>query len=131
MSATGADRIVIGGAASGSTSISINLLGAPLINPDGVRVVNAGSAMGTPFSLGGQTNFGLINLGLNQAGGNTFLVAMPTIAAIEPVVVGDLAQNVWYQSADIYSNYSALRRGALGANRRAAGSLGPGLWQRG
>jgi hypothetical protein len=119
-----ADRLIIGGNASGSTVINPTLLNPLIIDPDGVLVVSAASATGTPFTLGGQTTFGLINLSLAQSGGNTFLVTRPTLGAIEPVVVGDLAQNLWYQSADIYSNYAALRRSDFGANRRA----GLGVW---
>ena len=59
-----------------------------------------------------------------QTGGDTFLVATPNIAAIEPVVIGDLAQNLWYQSADIYSNYAALRLSDLGGSR----TNGLGVW---
>ena len=53
-----------------------------------------------------------------------FLIATPNIAAIEPVVIGDLAQNLWYQSADIYSNYAALRLSDLGGSR----TNGLGVW---
>ena len=118
------DRLNVGGNASGSTVINPNLLGALVLDPDGVLVVDAATATGSPFTLGGRTNFGLIDIRLLQTGGDTFLVALPNIAAIEPVVLGGLAQNLWYQSADIYSNYSALRRSDFGANR----SNGLGIW---
>ncbi len=126
VSATGADRIVIGGAASGSTSISLNRIGgAPSINTSGLLLIDAGSATAGAFTLiGNGFSTGLVSVTLEQRSAGFFLVARPDVAAIEPVVVGDLAQNLWYQSADIYSNYIALRRSDLGGNR----SNGLGVW---
>src|SRR5262249_17479180 len=85
------------------------------INPNNVLVVDTND-LTSHFTLGTQ-NIGLIDLNLTQVGDDYFLNSVPDIAAIEPVVIGDMASNLWYQSADIYSNYAALRRTDLGVAR--------------
>jgi hypothetical protein len=87
-----------------------------VINPDPLLVVDTDATTPDAFVLG-TTNIGLIDLNLEQIDEDYYLSSVPNIAAIEPVVVGELASNLWYQSADIYSNYAALRRTDLGVDR--------------
>ena len=96
-----------------------------MINPAGVLVVDTTTSTAGAFVLG-TPNIGLIDLNLAQVGQDYFLTATPDLAAIEPVVIGDLAQNLWYQSADIYRNYAALRRSDLGGS--GFGAWGQAYW---
>ncbi|MDQ3478633.1 MAG: hypothetical protein M3438_05680 [Pseudomonadota bacterium] len=125
VNATGADRIVIGGAASGSTSISLNRIGgAPLINTTGLLLVDAGTASSGAFTLAGASlSSGFINVSLEQRGADFFLVATPNVAAFQPLALSNIAKDMWYQSGDVYTAYAALRRNGLGASRSR-----PSLW---
>jgi hypothetical protein len=114
-SGAAADVLVIGGATTGSTSITVVPTADIVINPNNVLVVDTND-LTSHFTLG-TTNFGLIDLNLTQVGTDYFLNSVPDIAAIEPVVIADMSTNLWYQSADIYSNYAALRRTDLGVER--------------
>ena len=126
----GFDRLVIDGAASGSTSVDVFPAGDIFINTTGVLVVDTVSTTAGAFELG-TTPVGLINLDLIQVGQDFFLTSTPNLGAIEPVVIGDLAQNLWYQSADIYSNYAALRRTDLGVARTSnLGVWGQAYWSK-
>ena len=122
-SETAADRLVITGAASGVTTLNVAPTSALVLNPDGLLVVDTGTTAAGAFVLGA-TDVGLIDLALVQTGQDFFLTATPDLAAIEPVLISELASSLWYQSADIYSNYSALRRTDLDAGLRS----GLGLW---
>lgn len=115
-SGTAVDRLVITGAASGTTLVNVTPTANMVINPTGLLMVDTGTSTADAFVLG-TTSAGLIDLRLIQNGADYFLSSVPNVAAVEPVVVGDMATNLWYQSADIYSNYAALRRSDLGVNR--------------
>jgi hypothetical protein len=108
------DRLVIGSNSSGSTVVNLNLLGVPVIDPDGVLIVDAATATGSPFTLAGQTSFGLINLGLEQTGGDTFLVARPDAAIFDFAALGTFTQELSYQSLDAHNACSASRRNDIG-----------------
>jgi outer membrane autotransporter protein len=119
------DRLVITGAASGTTTINVTPTANVVINATPLLVVDTGTSSANAFVLGTTSaNFGLIDLNLTQTGADYFLTSTPNVAAVEPVVVGNLANNLWYQSADIYSNYAALRRTDLGVARTS----NLGLW---
>jgi outer membrane autotransporter protein len=127
-SGSAADELVINGAASGTTTINVTPTAGMVINPTGILVVDTGTTTSNAFVLG-TTNVGLLDLKLAQVGQDYFLSSAPNIAAVEPVVIGDMASNLWYQSADIYSNYAALRRTDLGVNRTSnLGFWGQGYW---
>jgi len=113
--ATTADRLVIGGAVGGATGVSVSGITSIITTP--ILVVDTNGAASTAFTLNNTVVSPLIDLTLAQVGQDFFLTAVPNISAIEPEVIGDMAPNLWYQSADIYSNYAALRRTDLGVNR--------------
>ncbi|MGQ0558294.1 MAG: autotransporter outer membrane beta-barrel domain-containing protein [Sphingosinicella sp.] len=113
---TPADRLIICGHASGSTGINLNLLGLPAIpNPTGVLVVDALTAVPGAFTLAGPTRSGFIDYSIRQAGGDFFLVALPNLLAPEPLVLGALGFDYWYQSADAWSASAIGRRDNLGS----------------
>ncbi len=116
-----ADRLEIIGAASGMTTVDVPSAGGIAINPDGVLVVDTTTTAAGAFVAWHDR----CRPDRSQPGPGRqdfFLTAIPDLAAIEPVVIGDLAQSLWYQSADIYSNYAALRRSDFG---------GSGIWASG
>ncbi len=100
---------MIGGAASGSTSISLNRIGdAPLINTTGLLLVDAGTASSGAFTLAGASlSSGFINVSLEQRGADFFLVATPNVAAFQPLALSNMAKDMWYQSGDVYTAYAA------------------------
>jgi trimeric autotransporter adhesin len=123
------DRLVIGGAATGSTALLVDFAGPATLNP-GVILVQAGAGtQAGAFSLdGGARNFGLIEADLVfDPAANTFaLVGAPSIAVYRAAGFADAARNVWYKSADTWSAHMrSLRDGAWGSG---AGSAGGGLW---
>jgi len=129
-SGTAVDKLVIGGDASGSTSLTVSPTADIVINPNPILVVDSGTSTANAFVLGTQS-LGLIDLNLTRVGQDFFLSSVPDIAAVEPVVLGDAATNMWYQSADIYSNYAALRRTDLGVARTSnLGFWGQGYYSR-
>ena len=99
-SPTAADVLVIDGAASGTTTIDANFLGGGF-NVDGVLVVDALTASADAFVLGtvgGESP--LVDFTLVQDEGDFFLVAAPTAATFDPLVVPGFAMDLWYQSAN-------------------------------
>jgi hypothetical protein len=98
---TAADRLVIAGAASGTTTVNANFLGGGLINLDGVLVADTTSTSANAFVLGtvgGDTP--LVDFSLVQNGADFFLVSAPNEAAFNPLVVPGFANDLWYQSAN-------------------------------
>ena len=96
---TVSDRLVIDGAASGSTSIDAAYLGG--FNLDGVLVVDAVTADDDAFILGAVTGDSpLVDFELVQDGGDFFLIAAPTEETFTPLLVPGFAMDLWYQSAD-------------------------------
>jgi outer membrane autotransporter protein len=113
-----ADQLIVAGNVSGSTGINLNLLpGSAVIDTDGVMVVDAGTATGTPFALNGPTNFGLIDYALDQRGADTFLVSSPDAAIFDIATAGSLIQDMWHQSADAHLSCAASRRNDFGTTR--------------
>ena len=110
-----ADQLIIIGNASGSTGVNMNLLpGSAIIDPDGVLIVDAGTATGNPFTLNGQTSFGLINYSLLQNGSNTFLISTPDEAIFDIATMSQFAGEFWHQSGDAHLSCAAARRNDLG-----------------
>lgn len=106
-----ADQLIIGGNASGSTSLQLNFLpGSAVIDRDGVLLVDAGTATGTPFSLSGAQSAGLINYALQQTGGDTFLVSTPGAGVFDSLVVSQMGMEASYQSIDAHIACAAARR---------------------
>ena len=94
------DRLVIVGAASGSTAIDAAYLGGGF-NLDGVLVVDTTTSTAGAFTLGSVTGDSpLLDVSLVRAGEDFFLVAAPTEATFNPLVVPGFATDIWYQSAN-------------------------------
>lgn len=120
---TPVDRLVIGGAAGGTTQVSLNLLGGPaVVNATGALLVDAATSSPGAFTLAGPVRSGFVDFALRQAGADTLLVALPNELALEPLLFGGLGVDFWYQSADAWSESAALRRSNLGSGspRRAS-----------
>ena len=115
---TPVDRLVIGGAAGGTTQVSLNLLGGPaVVNATGALLVDAATSSPGAFALAGLTRSGFIDYSLRTEGGDTRLLALPNELAIEPLSMGQLGLDFWYQSADAWSEAAAHRRNGLGTGR--------------
>jgi hypothetical protein len=126
---TAADRLVVGGAATGTTEVDLNLVGGPaLLNPTGTVIVDAGTTAAGAFTLpGGRVRAGFVDFTLgSNAAGDTLLLALPNQRAVEPLLLPALGQTFWYQSADAFSTAAALRRDDL-----KAGNRGSGFWLQG
>lgn len=123
------DRLVIGGAATGSTALLVDFAGPATLNP-GIVLIEAGAgSQAGAFTLdGGARNFGLIEADLvfDAAANNFAIVGAPSIAVYRAAEFADAARNLWYKSADTWSAHMReLRDGAWGSG---AGSAGGGLW---
>lgn len=130
-SSTGADRLVINGAASGSTVINVNPIGGVVINSDGILVVDTTTSGASSFSLGSTIGSSLIDFSLQRIGQDFFLFAAPNINAFDPLALINVAPDMWYQSADVYGAYSAQRRSDLGGEpSRRWGLWGQIYWGR-
>ncbi len=123
------DRLVIGGAATGSTALLVDYAGPATLNSGTILVQAGAGTQASAFSLdGGARNFGLIEADLVfDPAANTFaLVGAPSIAVYRAAGFADAARNLWYKSADTWSAHMrSLRDGAWGSG---AGSPGGGLW---
>jgi hypothetical protein len=125
---TPADRLIVGGNAAGTTAVTLNLIGGPgVANPTGTVIVDAASAAGGAFTLAGPTRSGFVDYSLRQSGGRTLLVALPNQAALEPLLLGGIGLDFWYQSADSWSGSATLRRSDLGS----ASPRGTSFWMQG
>jgi outer membrane autotransporter protein len=123
------DRLVMGGAATGSTTLLVDYFGAATLNPGTVLVQAGAGTQAGAFALdGGARDFGLIEADLvfNPAANTFALVGAPSIAVYRAAGFADAARNLWYKSADTWSAHMrSLRDGAWGSG---AGSPGGGLW---
>jgi hypothetical protein len=118
------DQLIIVGNASGSTGVDLNLLpGSAIIDPDGVMIVDAGSATGDPFTLNGTPRAGLIDYSLAQRGADTFLVSTPDEVIFDFATMAQLASETWYHSSDAYLSCAAARRNDFGLVGRSQLSL--------
>lgn len=102
--ATNADRLVIGGAASGRTSIVASGLNGQLVG--GTIVVDAGAGTnGGAFTLGGQTSAGIVDYFLVYDGAaNDFaLYGTPNQSGVAPLLLADGARQAFYRSNDAVS----------------------------
>jgi hypothetical protein len=127
--ATTWDRVVIAGAATGSTGLVVDLTGAGTLG-SGVVLVEAGAGtQAGAFTLdGGARNFGLIETDLVfDATTNDFsLVGAPGAGVYRAAGFVDLARNVWHKSADAVAAH--LRGARDGAWAAGEGSPSGGLW---
>jgi outer membrane autotransporter protein len=120
--------MIVGGQASGTTQIELNLLGGPgVVNNEGVLIVEANSVSGQPFALAAPVRSGFVDFSLRQRGAETFLVSLPNALALEGVAAAESGQSLWYQSADAFAQAAALRRQEIGSG----GGSGIRAWAQG
>lgn len=123
------DRLNISGAATGSTSLLVDLTGPAALNSGTILVQGGAGTQADAFVLaGGSQSFGLIETDLvfDPVGNSFSLVGAPGAAAYRTAGFVDAARNLWYESADAWSAHMReLRDGAWGSG---AGSAGGGLW---
>jgi outer membrane autotransporter protein len=124
VSSTAADTLVITGAASGSTVINVQPVGGVVVNSTGILVVDTGTSTAGAFTIGSTIGTSLIDFSLQRVGQDFFLFAAPNANAFNPLALVNIGTDMWYQSADIYSNYSALKRSDLTAGARPLGLWG-------
>lgn len=124
---TPADRLVIGGAATGVTRIKVNNIGSAngVLNPDGVVIVEAGSATAGAFVLDAPLSAGFIDYTLeaDAASGDLELVGRPGQSVFDLASVGALAQAGWYRSSDLVSDHGGRLRAEV------VGGAQPHGWQ--
>lgn len=126
---TPADRLIVGGNVTGTNAIRLNPIGSgpAVANPVGVVLVDAAPTSTGTFTLQGPQRSGFVDFSLRQAAGDTLLVATPNELAIEPLSLGGVGHEFWYQSADAWSENAALRRHDLGTD----GAKGVSVWAQG
>jgi hypothetical protein len=122
-----ADRLVVASAA-GTTAVALNRQpGTIVVDPEGVVIVQTSSLSGTPFTLAGPTRFGLVNFALEaktvNAVAGVYLVSNPDVAIFDISTFNNLAQDLWFQSADAFAQASAAIRNGLGTERKRRVSL--------
>jgi outer membrane autotransporter protein len=127
----GVDRLVVGGAASGSTTIQLNTVAgsASLFNA-GTIVVQAGAASAaSAFQLdGGFVEQGLVRyeLAYNPADFSFRLTGAPSDAAFQMVSFVEGARSLWQKSADTVSGQLRGQRDHLWA--QGGGEPSPRMW---
>lgn len=127
-----ADRLAIGGAATGGTTILVNPLAAnPGLLVDDLVLVDAGAGSSPgAFTLGGGGyTSGLVSYRLvyDAAGSNYALYGTPSAQAYELVKASDGARQIFYRTDDAWSGHMrSLRDADAGASDTAR--RGSALW---
>ena len=124
------DQLVVGGSASGTTTIVLNYSNNASLKPGAVlKLVDAagGSAPGA-FTLAGETdNIGFIRYGLrHDAAADDFFIAVTEGDAVfRAMKLNEGAQALWRQSAEAWSSHIAALRDPSedGAARRVWGQI--------
>ncbi|MBB4859591.1 hypothetical protein HNO88_002920 [Novosphingobium chloroacetimidivorans] len=108
-----ADRLVVGGAATGSTAVLVNGLNGGFVN--GAVVVDAGAGTGAnAFTLGNGGTVGIVDYSLvYNAGTNDFAVfGLPNQSAVSPLLLVDGARQITYRSSDaVAAHLDGVRTG--------------------
>ena len=115
---TAADRLVLTGAASGTTTVNATFGGTGLLNLDGVLVVDGTTASSNAFVLGtvGGNTSALVDYSLVQNAGDFLLVSAPNASAFDPLAVTGFGRSLWYQSADEVIAQTRLPAATVGAS---------------
>lgn len=124
-----ADRLIIGGAATGSTDLLVSYNGPAVLNSGVVLVQGgAGTQSGAFVLADGNQNFGLIETGLvfNPANNSFALVGAPGAAVYRAASFVEGSRNLWHTSADAWSAHMRELRDGVWAN--GAGDSGGRLW---
>lgn len=104
---TGADQLIVGGYASGTTSLFVN---TRMLIPDPVLVVDTAGSDAGAYVLGNTSATDLIDLNLTQIGDDYFITALPSATALETMMIGRFGRSLWYESADSYWTQRFSRR---------------------
>lgn len=132
---TTTDSLTIGGAATGSTAVTINRLGSPAVlsTAAGTTFVTTGagsSANAFVIAPGSQVD-GVIQYGVvfNPTLNTFALVSAPSAAAYRVSLFGDGVRNLWLQSADAWTAHMRELRDNIAAN--GPGGSGGRFWFQG
>ncbi|MCM0001309.1 MAG: autotransporter domain-containing protein, partial [Erythrobacter sp.] len=124
-----ADRLIVGGAATGSTRLLVDLRGPGALHP-GVILVDGGvGTQAGAFTLdGGSRISGLIETDLvfDPGSNNFLLVGAPNAAVYRTAGFVEGARNLWHVSAEAWSAH--MRELRDGAWAGGAGEPGGRLW---
>ncbi|WP_260600301.1 autotransporter outer membrane beta-barrel domain-containing protein [Sphingomonas endolithica] len=127
-----ADRLVVGGAATGSTGIALAQLQAtPSILVNNLVVVDAGAGSSpTAFTLSGGVSGGLVryNLAYDAAANNYALFGTPDTAAYQLAGVAGGAREIFYRTSDAVSNHMQSLRDSRGGGTDDTPQRASALW---
>ena len=120
--------VLITGAATGSTTLDVNLVAPPVFDLIGTLVVDASTGTSsTAFTLGAVSQSNpYVRLGLlfDAPNNNFLLVAGPDQPVFESVMTGEALINFWYNSADAVTSQLDTTRD--GNNAPSGGNLAGG-----
>lgn len=126
-----ADRLVIGGAATGATALEVDFTGDGALN-SGVVLVQAGAGTEAgAFTLAdGARTSGLIETDLvfDPAANSFALVGAPGAGVYRAAGFLDAARNIWHKSADAVTAHLRAGRDGAWAAAGGEGAPGGGLW---
>ncbi|MEO0870644.1 MAG: autotransporter domain-containing protein [Pseudomonadota bacterium] len=123
------DVLTIGGAASGSTVVSLNLLeepGASMFDDILIIDAGAGSEEGAFTLEGGRQQIGLLRfeVAFDGASDDYFVISLPTDEALQTSNFAESARNLWWQSLDAWSNQLASLRNQVSSGESSLGAGG-------
>ncbi len=112
-----ADQLIIGGAATGTTTVAINQLGTTPVFNSGTVIVRTGAGSdANAFNLaGGSLDAGFVRYEVifNNADNTFLLTGAPSDAAFRTLNYVEGIRNIWLKSADAVSGQLRARRDAL------------------
>ena len=121
------DHLTIGGAATGSTAVTLVPIGNPgLVNGAVVAHANTVGSSATAFSVApGSVNEGFIHYGIvyNAGTGNYQLFGTPNGSVYELALLGEATHNLWYRTSDAWSDHMSELRDAQGAGDKTESGL--------
>jgi hypothetical protein len=103
---TTSDRLVVGGAATGSTAVLVSGLNGGFVN--GAVVVDAGAGTSaSAFTLGNGGTVGIVDYSLvyNPTANDFAVYGLPGQAAVSPLLLIDGARQLTYRSSDAVSSH--------------------------
>jgi hypothetical protein len=132
---TSTDLLTIGGAATGSTAVTINRLGSPAILSTAAGTIFADAGVGSTagaFVIAPTSQVdGVIQYGVvyNPLTNDYALVSAPSAAAYRTSLYGDGVRNLWLQSGDAWTSHMRELRDNIAAN--GPGGAGGRFWFQG
>lgn len=112
-----ADQLIVAGNISGTTTILPDIVN-PVVDTDGVVIVNGGGTLAPGSFTLGITNSGLLGYALVTDGNDLLLVTSADAAIGDAVLLNRVGQEMWYQSFDAISQVMASRRLDYGVERK-------------